>query len=611
MMIADVTPSARPSVHRSHTWRATLLAPPCWLFGLSFVLYLPGIWWGLPEATGATALHGWDIDGVAGIPVLSELSNLLREPQPDWYLMYPAFHYLVLGALYAPYLGFLLQTGGFAGPQSAYPFGFADPVTAIRTLALIGHITSLLMACGVVVTTYFIGQTIWNRAAGVWAAVVMLLATPMVYYARTGNLDAPMMLWIALGVLAIARILQDGFTPSRAAWLGVAAALSVATKDQAYAAWLPAFLILIVEHVRRTRSWRAPLALIGSGALAYAAATGMLIDPMRHVQHIRFALDIQSYLDVRATWNLQRPATPAGYAHLLWDAVVILYDAFGPFLLAFGAAGLLVSWRGTRFTRVLLAMCLAHVAFVLIPTRLMLPRYLFFVILAVALWAGRACAHALGQGGRLRAATAGITLGVVWQIGIATDLTYQMLRDARYDAARWLAQHASAGDRGGFFGSSVQLPNLPVGMEEIKLADDAAAARAVLAGHSLRYVFVIPDWTSDERMVHSRAMPAELYRALQTGELGYARVATFETRPLFGRRLRHFSVVNPPIQVFERQQRARRPLRDRAVMPVQGQRRTVMSPPSTVPANRRSSVHSACSSVHNSGSSTSMYSGKV
>jgi hypothetical protein len=540
----------------SRRFRERLLADRLpWLFGsLAFLLYLPGIWWGLPEATSSNALHGWDIDGVAGVPVLAEFANLLREPQPDWFLTYPLFHYLVLGALYAPYLAFLLLTGGLAEPTPEYPYGFADPVTAMATLALIGRVASLLMACGVVVTTYFIGRTIWDRRSAAWAAVVMLTATPMVFYARTGNLDVPMMFWTALGLLVMVRILRHGFSRSRAVWLGAFAALSVATKDQACAAWLPALLMLTIEHVRRTRSWRLPLVLVGSGTLTYLAATGMLIEPTRHLAHLHFIRDTENYLGSHVTWNFQHPATAAGYALMLWDGVVILYDMLGPLLMAFAVLGSIASWRDTRVTPLLFAMSVAHVALFLMPLRLMLYRYLFFLLVPLALWAGRAVALALASPGwRARAATAAVTLGVLWQFAVAADITYQMLRDARYTAADWLAQHTTTGDRAGFFGSSVQLPNLPAGVEQVRLPNDAVAARAVLAEQSLRYLFVIPDWTSGAGMPHSRAMPAAIYDALQTGRLGYRRVAMFETRPLFGRRLRHFSVVNPPVQVFERQ----------------------------------------------------------
>ena len=75
-------------------------------------MYLPALWWGLPLATSGTVIHGWDVDGIAGISPLAEFHNLLVQPKSDWYVAYPLFHYLLLGLCYAPYLAWLWLTGG-------------------------------------------------------------------------------------------------------------------------------------------------------------------------------------------------------------------------------------------------------------------------------------------------------------------------------------------------------------------------------------------------------------------------------------------------------------------------------------------------------------------
>ena len=96
------------------------------LGGLALLVYVPAIGWGLPAVTGGDVIRGWDVDGISGIGPLAEFFNLLVGPTPDWYVVYPLFHYLLLGICYAPYLAWLWMSGGLASPSSVYPFGFDD-----------------------------------------------------------------------------------------------------------------------------------------------------------------------------------------------------------------------------------------------------------------------------------------------------------------------------------------------------------------------------------------------------------------------------------------------------------------------------------------------------
>ncbi|MEO8201608.1 MAG: glycosyltransferase family 39 protein, partial [Gemmatimonadota bacterium] len=242
------------------------------LAGLAILLYAPGLFWGLPHATSEVTIRGWDVDSVAGIGPLSELHNLLVQPREGWYFAYPLFHYLILGLVYAPYMAFLWLTGGLTSPTAAYPYGFADPVTALAALAFLGRLVSVLMGMGTVVCTYLAARTIWDRTTAIIAAVAMMLCGPLVYYAHAGNLDVPVLFWLSVCVLSAAHIVKFGLTPKRAIGFGVLAAIAVATKDQAYGPLVPAVFFLIVMHlVDRKRTpgpdapWRAPIAMIVAG----------------------------------------------------------------------------------------------------------------------------------------------------------------------------------------------------------------------------------------------------------------------------------------------------------------------------------------------------------
>ena len=61
--------------------------PPSWwsrrrtpllLALLAFVLYLPGFWWGAPEATGPELIHGWAVDDETPLGPLAQINNILH-----------------------------------------------------------------------------------------------------------------------------------------------------------------------------------------------------------------------------------------------------------------------------------------------------------------------------------------------------------------------------------------------------------------------------------------------------------------------------------------------------------------------------------------------------
>jgi len=539
-------------------WRDATL----WLIGVAaLVVYAPAIWWGLPQVTApALVLHGWDVDGVAGINVLAELHNLLVASRPDWYVAYPLFHYLVLGVCYAPYVVYLVLSGGLSAPSAEYPYGFADPTAAVFTLALVGRLVTLMMACGLVMTAYLIATTAWDRATGVVAAAVAGLTGPMLYYARTGNLDVPVLFWTALAILVLARSVAHGFTVRRAVAFGAVAALAVATKDQAYGVLLPAAAVLAVHHhgsaADRSR-WAALLAILVSACVVYVLANGVIISPRRFVAHLEYLRNFERTFFYVAELGRLRPPTVAGYAQLFLDVGDALCEAMGPVLLAVACLGVVATWRSTPFARVLAAMWLGHLVLTIMPVRHMQYRYAIFPAFILAFFAARVVVLAWRTGTAAKAvAVSAIVIGVGW-LGVKdVDLTYQMLFDARQDAGRWLAERTNAGDAVGYFGLVDQLPLFPAGVQPVRLSADESAL-AALQDKRVRYVLVSPDWTSDAGAEHSRFMAERVYESLKNGTSDYQLAARFETRPLFGRPLKYLPFVNPTVQSFARAAEAR------------------------------------------------------
>jgi len=529
---------------------------------VSLVVYLPGFRWGIPFATHPLTVRGWAIDSVAGINTLAELNNLFVRSAADWYAAYPVFHYLLLAVLYAPYLLFLKLTGGFAHPSAEFPFGFAHPETALGVLVGTGQMASLLMAAATVGFAYYIGRALGNRSAGVIAALAVMLTGPMVYYSRTGNLDVPVQFWIAAGMFVGVHALQRGLNVRSGVALGLLAAASVATKDQAYGVWIPALLYLVVHHLRVPRvdrpngpsRWRPVVALVGTGAAGYAVLSGLVFWPSRFALHLDYLRHFdQTFFNVLhpTEMTLLRPRTLSGYGALLGDLLGGVSEAMGPVLLVFGVLGLALACRRSPGARFLCMGILGYIVLTIFPVRHMQYRYAIFPAFVLAIFAGVLGSHMLATRVTTRRLAGALLLAIAFgtESYRALDLTWQMVKDARYRASGWLATHSRPGDRIGFFGALHQLPALPSSLEPVQLREDPSE-RAIREG-KLRFIYVAPDYFSDALHERSTFLPEEIYRRLKNGTLGFRLVERFETAPLRGSWLRYFPYVNPPVQVFE------------------------------------------------------------
>jgi 4-amino-4-deoxy-L-arabinose transferase-like glycosyltransferase len=533
-----------------------------WALGaLAFLVYVPGILWGLPHATSEVGIRGWDVDSVTAIGVLSEFHNLLVEAKADWWVAYPLFHYFVLAAVYAPYLLFLVLSGGLGAPGSGFPYGFAEPEASLATLALIGRLITLTMAVGTVVGVYFAGRFAWDERAGIVAAALLMLTTPMVYYGRTGNLDMPALFWMTLGLVAMARICRLGLTVRRGAVLGLLAALAVATKDQAYGAWVPALVLVCAFHgvsAGRKEGWGgravwAPIgALVGSGAVAYAVANGIVFAPGRFVLHVRFLLDYEDTFYNVAQLGLTHPKTLGGYALLSLDISRAVAVAAGPPLVLLGVAALAHRSTWSRWTVLLVSMVVGYCVLVIAPISHMQYRYALLPIVVLSLVAGRFLAELSRSPGPIRrAAILGGVLAIAWSGVRAVDLTYQMLADARVEAGRWLQTRLSVGDVTGYFGAVSQLPRIPAGVVTVRLDDRGEPPAAALEGVAPTFVIVAADWSSAEGEDKSAFLPESLLQRLEDGGLGYRPVLDVHPRRLLGE-VPYLVFVNPRVRVFER-----------------------------------------------------------
>jgi hypothetical protein len=513
--------------------------------------------WGLPAADHPDFTHGWATDSLLPLAPLAEVNDLLLGRTYLWPL-YPLFHHFVLAGFFAPYLGFEWLTGGLHAPTGTYPFGFADPVAGLQMLERIGQAVAALFGGVTVVATRHTARAFFGERAGWIAAFGVGTMLPVVYYARTGNVDGPMLSYVALGTWAFALIATRGFTLSRAVALGSCAALGAATKDMAWGcfALLPLAIIALDRRQRAARGAPLELRPYVAGAvvavLAYVVATGIVVNPDYWLAHV-------AWVRAHVPFPLQpsHPATLAGYAALALDIARHVSASTNPLALALAAGGLALALvrrsPAAWLALVAIGLCLGS----LVVTRMSLVRYVMpIAYVATLLGAGLLAAGLESRRSLLRWAAGAISAGVLaWQSALALDLTQQMANDSRYAAGAWLASRISPGTAIAFPVSPNYLPPLPNrDVVHVQIARDASfeAAAAALAQSRAKYVVLVPDWTAEPGSLVSRFLDPRFEAALRDGTLGYREAATFRAPgfQLHGRL--DYPVVNPPVAIFER-----------------------------------------------------------
>lgn len=543
---------------------------------LATLLFAPGVWWGLPYATGPALERGWAVDDETPLGVLSEVGRIvLRQGQGN--PGYPLFYSFASAAVYAPYMGYLALTGGFTESDIGYhPGGLAEPARDIRRLALLSKCLSVLFGVVVVVGALQFGRVAWDAATGALGAAFVALIFPLAYYARTGNVDVPMLAMVALGLAFYARIVRHGLTAKRAVALGVFAGLAVATKESALGVFLA--VPLAIPLLRQSpmpgsmpAGWRNWMLAAGTAFVALGIGSGLFVDPEKYFDHLRFLTGRVGMLPGAGMFSASFPMTLAGhraYLGFLGEGLVNMLTLPG---LVLSVAGIVVSLRESPRSLLLLLPSVTYVLFLFVFLRFGQLRYLLPLGFMLGSFAAVGVVTSMRMKNRiLRGAALALGIGALG-IGLLryVDLTYAMIRDSRYSAGRWLAGQLQPGDTIEFFGASQKLPNLPKGISTRRATEwrgmfasydtSTAKAAAIVAGWEARrprMILIIPDHsTRSPGLPYDATVPPPLFRALERGQLAYHRVAWFQSEPLIPwvrtPRL-DYPTVNPPIHVYAR-----------------------------------------------------------
>jgi hypothetical protein len=536
---------------------------------VALALYAPLIGWGVPHATGPARVKTFATDEILPLEGLAEMRSTFIQTAPDRNLGYPWWHYVVVSAAQAPYIATLWVTGDLERPAANYPFGLRDPVRSLVILTLIGRIVSVLMGAGIVIAAYFFSRELWNHATGVAAAILTMVSYPMVYYSRTGNLDVPAFFWSAITLVVLARVFTSGLTRRRAVALGVFAAVAVATKDQAVALFFPLGLAVLWPRLTRPTGAGYPtrelLTVIGVGLGAYLFATGMVVDPHRHIAHVYSLFFNSERVSIASRYFPSIPMTMEGTLRLGSGFIAGLAGMFSVPVLMVSVIGFGIAVRETPWHALWLAPIVSTFVLVVRVLGLVILRYLLPLTLIVDAFAAFAVVRLYRT--RPIAAAAVFTLLVGWRVVIAADLTYAQWNDTRYEAATWIRAHVQPGQRLEFFGGANTLPALDAhvdarrAMGAARYAEDTYDATTLLTYLKTGgppFLVVIPDWTSRD-LDYSVDCPAEVYAALIDGSAGYS-LALLVPRPTLlpagmARPALDNPSVAPPVRVFVRAQR--------------------------------------------------------
>jgi len=544
----------------------------------SLLVYTPGSTWGAPHATDEERIKAWGVDDESPMGPLAEISHIVMGPAPDRNLGYPLMHSFSVAAAYAPYLGGLLVTGKFTAPGGEYPYGFEDPVGALRNLTIIAHLVSVLFAMLTVLAAYSAGVFLWGERTGLLAGMFALASFPMFYYGRTGNVDAVQIGFMAMCLASFAYWLRDPRVLKGMLGIGVFGGFALATKEPIFAAFLPIAPAVVYLRwtsvrgevpVRSWQFWRPAVYGVGALILAFGLGSGLFVDPERFFAHLRFAQErVAEAAAGEVAFSANYPNTVAGNLALAGNLLGYIVDSLTLPGCLLAAAGIVHSVRRAPRTA-LLALCSLTYLLVLATTaRIGYLRYVMPAAFPLGLYAAHAVVSAWdSRHAPLRfglAALAVVALGLGFLRGV--DLTHAMLNDSRYTAGEWLSEQAGEGDRLEYHGPTQKLPPLAAGVGIRRstpylggsVPHDRTSAKAaeIAAGWQERapeFILAMPDYTSEAGEFHSHSLPPDAYAGLMDGAYGYGLAAEFQTPPLLpwvrtpGL---DYWLVNPPIRIF-------------------------------------------------------------
>ena len=531
----------RAYVERHCAWSA--LRP---IVAGSLALNLAGIWWGLPDS--------WVQNELTPTLLLDGVSQRFSH---GWFDTYPPVHFFILTIATSPVL--LLQ---FLGRVNI------SGLAGHTVMVVITRLVSVAAGAGTVIATCLCGSHAFGKRAGLFAAAIFAMVAPFIYYSKTANVDAPYLFWWAVSLVFYLRLL-DRLRLQDFLLFAVTATLAVCTKDQAYALYLLAPLVIVHQMWRANRGagfsrpfWRAVFdrrlaAAAIAAAVLFAVCQNLLFNSDGFLYHVRYITGSGS-----VPYRVFEP-TGAGRLALLRLSLHLIELSMGWPLFLVCATGLLIAAATPRLRRTTAWLTVPVVSYYVGFINVILYNYDRFVLpvcLVLALFGGFALDAFLTSSRRGRTwRTVAVTSVFAYSLLYAATVDVLMIEESRYAVERWMQTNVSIDDLVGVTGLLELLPRL----------DDfhcvAIGTVAELQRERPRYVVMNADYA---RAVSPDRPWGQLIAGLHHGTLGYRLVFRFRRdspwpwlpgghQDLVGPRQETvvFSIlrnINPMIEVFQR-----------------------------------------------------------
>jgi hypothetical protein len=425
-----------------------------------------------------------------------------------------------------------------------------DGTAAYTTLVVISRLLSVAMAAGIVAATCVSGTIAFGRRAGLFAAAIAALTAPLLYYAKTANVDVPYLFWWALSLVFYLRLLEDGRL-SDYLLFAAAATLSVCTKDQAYGLYLLPPLVIVEQLWRVNRQAGTPRAF-------WRALVDRRFNAAGFTDHVRYITGPGNTL-----YRIYEP-TLAGRVELLRQTIRLIEMSMGWPLFLAGVAGVILAAMTPGLRRMALWLVIPVAGYYLGFINVILYNYDRFVMpmcFVLAIFGGLAIDRLMSARGPIRnAGMAAVAVAFAYTLLYAGTVDLLMMEDSRYDVERWMRAHVEPADMVADSGLHEYLPRLD-GFPHLEDIDTLAEVRQ----EHPRFIVLNADYA---HAVPPESPWGQLIAGLQHETLGYHLAGRFRRDgpwrwlpgghpDLIGPREEAivFSTlrnINPTIEVFQR-----------------------------------------------------------
>jgi hypothetical protein len=466
-----------------------------WILLGSIFLNVIGFWWGLPSI--------WVRDELTPGVVIGALEQRFSN---GWFDRWPPMHYYVLATTMSPVL--LLQHFGridmFAGWWPSL-------------LTLTTRLVSLAAASGTLVAAALVGSRAFGIRAGLFGAAVFGLAAPFVFYAKTANLDAPFIFWVALSLVFYQQLVSRGRVRDYVLF-AAAATGAICTKDQAYALYAFVPFVVLLERWRsggeHGQPWwrgvidRRTLAAVVTAVALFAICHNLLFNFHGFLEHVRYITGPGS--------RLYRgfPDTAAGRLALLMLTLELVELSWGWPLTLVGVAGVWLALRSPRNRIHAVWLLLPAVSYYVTFINVVLYNYDRFVLpicLVLALFAGLALDRFL-RSARIVGWRSAVVAGIfAYTTFYSATVDALMLNDSRFAVEQWVREQVRADELVGVSGPHELLPRLGVPTADISTVPDLTEARPAYYVLNADYAAAVPADTAW----------GDLIGGLHSGTLGY------------------------------------------------------------------------------------------